>query len=63
MYREDKCPYPQVKKVGEIILYILDKLGTVDEGVLKNILYFIEFDFYEKHEEHVMGLTYIKDES
>ena len=50
------------KKFKEVILYILNKTGGLDEEVLKTLLYFIDFDHYERYEEHLMGATYIKDE-
>ena len=35
--------------------------SNVGETVLYKLLYFIDFDFYEKYEEQLMGLTYIKN--
>ncbi|NLA27315.1 MAG: SocA family protein [Firmicutes bacterium] len=34
---------------------------NVGETVLHKLLYFIDFDYYEKYEENLMGLTYIKN--
>lgn len=48
------------EKMREVILYILNKLLDVDEETLCNILYFIDFDYYEKYEEHLMGCRWIK---
>ena len=48
----------------QVLLYILNKVGgkpNVGETVLHKLLYFIDFDYYEKFEENLMGLTYIKN--
>jgi len=48
------------KKAKEVILYILSKLGPTSEKKLISLLYFIDFDFFELKEEHLMGFKYIK---
>ena len=48
----------------QILLYVLNKAGgkpNVGETVLHKLLYFIDFDYYEKYEENLMGATYIKN--
>ena len=53
-----------LKKFKQVLLYILEKVGSksnVGETVLHKILYFIDFDYYEKYEENLMGATYIKN--
>ncbi len=57
-------PKENMEKFREVLLYILQKIGAkpnVGETVLYKILYFIDFDFYEKFEEQLMGLRYIKN--
>jgi transcriptional regulator with XRE-family HTH domain len=57
-------PRRNVKKFKEVLLYILNKVGAkpnVGETVLYKFLYFIDFDFYEKYEEQLIGATYIKN--
>lgn len=57
-------PQENMRKFREILLYILQKIGAkpnVGETVIYKILYFIDFDFYEKFEEQLMGLKYIKN--
>ncbi len=57
-------PQKNIKKFKEVLLYILNKVGSkpnVGETVLYKILYFIDFDFYEKYEEQLIGATYIKN--
>jgi len=53
---------PKLNKVKarNVILYLLKKCGAMDEKKLMALLYFVDFDFYEKHEEHLMGFKYIK---
>ena len=57
-------PQKNINKFREIFLYILNKVGSkpnLGETVLYKILYFIDFDFYEKYEEQLIGATYIKN--
>lgn len=53
-----------LKKFKEVLLYLLDKVGAkpnVGETVIYKLLYFIDFDYYEKFEENLIGATYIKN--
>ncbi len=53
-----------LEKFKQVLLYILVKVGgkpNVGETVLHKLLYFIDFDYYEKYEESLMGATYIKN--
>jgi len=46
-----------------VLLYILARVGAkpnVGETVLYKLLYFIDFDFYEKHGRSITGLSYIR---
>lgn len=57
-------PAKNLQKFKEVLLYILNKIGAksnVGETVLYKILYFIDFDFYEKYEEQLIGATYRKN--
>lgn len=57
-------PQKNLKKFKEVLLYILSKVGgkpNVGETVLYKLLYFIDFDYYEKFEEQLTGATYIKN--
>jgi len=57
-------PEKNLEKFKEVLLYILNKVGSkpnVGETVLYKLLYFIDFDFYEKYEEQLMGATYKKN--
>ena len=53
-----------LNKFKQVLLYILEKVGSrpnIGETVLHKLLYFIDFDYYEKFEENLMGATYIKN--
>lgn len=53
-----------LEKFKQVLLYVLGKVGgrpNVGETVLHKLLYFIDFDYYEKYEENLMGATYIKN--
>ena len=57
-------PQKNLEKFKEVLLYILNKVGSkpnIGETVLYNLLYFVDFDFYEKYEEQMIGATYIKN--
>jgi len=58
-------PQKNLQKFKEVLLYILNKVGAkinIGETVIYKILYFIDFDFYEKYEEQLIGATYIKNQ-
>ncbi len=51
-------------KFKQVLLYVLNKAGAkpnFGETVLHKLLYFIDFDYYEKYEENLIGATYIKN--
>jgi len=57
-------PQKNLEKFKEIVLYILNKVGSkpnIGETVIYKLLYFIDFDYYEKYEEQLIGATYIKN--
>lgn len=57
-------PAKNLKKFKEVLLYLLGKVGAkpnVGETVLYKLLYFIDFNYYEKYEEQLIGATYIKN--
>ena len=58
-------PQRNLEKFKEVLLYILNKVGSkpnIGETVLYKLLYFADFDFYEKYEEQLIGATYIKNQ-
>lgn len=57
-------PQKNIRKFKEVFLYILSKVGSkpnVGESVINKLLYFIDFDYYEKFEEQLIGATYIRN--
>ena len=57
-------PQKNLEKFKEVLLYVLNKVGSkpnVGESVLYKLLYFIDFNYYEKYEEQLIGATYIKN--
>jgi len=57
-------PQEKVDKFRQILLYILKKVGgkpNIGMTVLYKLLYFIDFDYYEKYENQLMGLVYLKN--
>lgn len=57
-------PQKHLEKFKEVLLYVLSKVGSkpnIGESVLYKLLYFIDFNYYEKYEEQLIGATYIKN--
>jgi len=57
-------PQQNLKKFKEVFLYILEKVGarsSIGETAIYKLLYFIDFDYYEKFEEQLIGAKYIKN--
>jgi len=57
-------PKENLSKFREVLLYILEKVGArpnIGETALYKLLYFIDFDYYEKFEEQLIGAKYIKN--
>ncbi len=57
-------PKSNIFKLKETLVYILNKVGAkpnIGETVIYKLLYFIDFDYFEKYEEQIIGCTYIKN--
>lgn len=57
-------PQRNEQKFKEVLLYILNKVGAkpnIGETVLYKLFYFIDFNFYERYEEQLIGATYMKN--
>ncbi|MEX0919073.1 MAG: type II toxin-antitoxin system antitoxin SocA domain-containing protein [Candidatus Paceibacterota bacterium] len=57
-------PAGNINKFKQVLLYILEKVGAkpnVGMTVVYKLLYFIDFNYYEKYETQLMGLTYFKN--
>jgi len=57
-------PKLNIKKLQNVLLYIIGNVGArpnVGETVLYKLLYFIDFDYYEKNGRSITGLSYTKN--
>lgn len=57
-------PEKNIEKFKQVLLYVLEKTAgkpNVGMTVLYKLLYFIDFDYYEKYEQQLMGLTYFRN--
>jgi len=57
-------PQNKVEKFKEVLLYILGKIGAephIGQTAIYKHLYFIDFDYYEKYEEQLIGARYQKN--
>jgi len=57
-------PQKNLEKFKEVFLYILNRVSSkpnVGETVIYKLLYFTDFNFYEKYEEQLIGATYVKN--
>lgn len=60
----DINPKTKPEKLREVLLYVLEKVGAkpnVGETVLYKLLYFIDFDYYEKTGHSITGLSYTRN--
>ena len=59
-----EIPKEDMNKFRNVLLYVLEKVGAkpnVGETVLYKLLYFIDFDYYEKYGRQFIGATFIKN--
>lgn len=59
-----EVPQENLEKLREVLLYVLDRVAgksNVGETVLYKLLYFIDFDFYEKTGKSITGITYVRN--
>jgi transcriptional regulator with XRE-family HTH domain len=57
-------PQKSLQKFREVLIYILNRVGAkpnIGETVIYKLLYFIDFDYYERYEEQLIGATYLKN--
>ncbi len=57
-------PQKKLGKFKQVLLYMLEKTAgkpNIGMTALYKLLYFVDFDYYEKYDEQLMGLTYIKN--
>ena len=59
-----KSPKENEEKFKQVLLYVVSKVGNrpnIGQTALYKLLYFIDFDYYEKTSQYLMGATYIKN--
>ena len=59
-----EVPKENVEKFKQVLLYIISKVGNrpnIGQTALYKLLYFIDFDYYEKTHQYLIGATYIKN--
>lgn len=59
-----EIPVENINKFKQVLLYIISKVGSrpnIGQTALYKLLYFIDFDFYEKNQKYLIGATYIKN--
>ena len=55
----------EANKFEQVFRYVLSKVGgkpNVGETVLHKLMYFIDFDYFEKYGEPLTGITYKKNQ-
>ncbi len=59
-----EIPKENSNKFKQVLLYVVSKVGSrpnIGQTALYKLLYFIDFDYYEKYQEYLVGATYIKN--
>lgn len=59
-----EIPKENINKFKQVLLYIVSKVGNrpnIGQTAIYKLLYFIDFDYYEKYEEYLIGATYVKN--
>jgi len=59
-----EVPKENLEKFKQVLLYVVSKVGNrpnIGQTALYKLLYFIDFDFYEKYQRYLIGATYIKN--
>ncbi len=59
-----EVPKENINKFKQVLLYVISKVGSrpnIGQTALYKLLYFIDFDFYEKNQRYLVGATYIKN--
>lgn len=59
-----EIPKENTERFKQILLYIISKVGgrpNIGQTAIYKLLYFIDFDYYEKYQEYLTGAKYIKN--
>jgi len=53
-----------VERFKQVLLYVVSKVGSrpnIGQTAIYKLLYFIDFDYYEKYQKYLVGAKYIKN--
>lgn len=59
-----EIPKENIERFKQVLLYVVSKVGNrpnIGQTALYKLLYFIDFDYYEKTQKYLIGATYIKN--
>lgn len=59
-----EVPEEDIEKFKQVLLYVLSEIGAkpnIGETALYKIMYFIDFDYFEKYQEKLTGARYIRN--
>ncbi|MEK7136447.1 MAG: type II toxin-antitoxin system antitoxin SocA domain-containing protein [Patescibacteria group bacterium] len=59
-----EVPKENSERFKQVLLYIVSKVGSrpnIGQTALYKLLYFIDFDYYEKYQKYLIGAKYIKN--
>lgn len=59
-----QIPKENVDKFKQVLLYIVSKVGSrpnIGQTAIYKLLYFIDFDYYEKYQKYLTGASYVKN--
>ncbi len=59
-----EIPKENLEKFKQVLLYVVSKVGNrpnIGQTAIYKLLYFIDFDYYEKYQIYLVGAKYIKN--
>lgn len=59
-----EIPKENIERFKQVLLYIVSKVGSrpnIGQTAIYKLLYFIDFDYYEKYQKYLIGAKYIKN--
>ena len=59
-----EIPKENLERFKQVLLYIISKVGgrpNIGQTAIYKLLYFIDFDYYEKYQKYLIGAKYIKN--
>lgn len=59
-----EIPKENIERFKQVLLYIVSKIGgfpNIGQTAIYKLLYFIDFDYYEKYQQYLIGAKYIKN--